>query len=113
MEESDRSDERVLTEGFIEKIDKLTRSPSERASDIWIELDRGHLEISNWDVICFSVETLGLMSSEFPWLREAAIAVNKLVYKAHYFNHDRIIESDHKISDKVRGIMNIPRMTDG
>jgi len=116
MEQSDRVDKqsdqqrsRVITEELIDGIDKLTRSPSERASDIWTELDKGKNKITNWDVVCFSVETLGLMSSEFPWLREAAMAVSKLVYKAHYLNHERIVASDHEINPKDQ--MNIPRMS--
>lgn len=119
MEESDRVHKqpneqrgRVLTEEFIDGIDKITKSPSQRASDIWLALDKGHLGITNWDVVCFSIETLGLMSSEFPWLREAAMMVSKLVYKAHYLNHERIMASDHEISPKEQSAsMNIPRMT--
>ena len=111
MAESNRNDEsRALTADFIEKIDKLTKSPSERASFIWLALASGTSEkVTNWDLICFCVEVLGFMSSEFPWLREAAIMVNKLVYKAHYLNHDRIITSDHEIDFKKE--MNIPRVT--
>ncbi|KKM91111.1 hypothetical protein LCGC14_1231850 [marine sediment metagenome] len=111
MAESNRSNEsRALTADFVEKIDKLTKSPSERANFIWLVLADGAKEkITNWDLICFCIETLGFMSSEFPWLREAAIMVNKLVYKAHYLNHDRIIVSDHEIDLKKK--MNIPGMS--
>ncbi len=114
MAESNRNDEqRVLTEDFIAKIDKLTGSPSSRAESIWLMLSDQAAEnekITNWDLICFSVEILGLMSSEFPWLKEAAMAASKIVYKAHYLNHDRIIESDHSI-DFTKESMNIPRMS--
>jgi len=101
---------RVLTEEFIERIDNLTRSPSGRAELIWERLSIPTSKVSNWDLVCFSVETLGLMSSEFPWLREAAIAASHLVYKAHYLNHDRIIASEHEIALDDRK-MNIPKMT--
>ncbi len=113
MEESNREHEsRVLTEEFVAKIDKLTDSPSIRAGFIWETLARSKAqEITNWDLICFSVEILGLMSSEFPWLREGAKAVNGIVYKAHYLNHDRIIESDHGIDFKKASGMNIPKMS--
>ncbi len=114
MAESNRNDEqRVLTEDFIAKIDKLTLSPSKRAEVIWevLALSKAK-EITNWDLICFSVEILGLMSSEFPWLQEAAMAASKIVYKAHYLNHDRIIASDHSIDFKKES-MNIPRMSKG
>ena len=110
MDESSGGNEsRILTEEFVERIDRLAKSPSERARFIWFVLiDGANEKITNWDLICFCVETLGLMSSEFPWLREAAIGVSKLVYKAHYLNQDRIIASDHEINPKA---MNIPRMT--
>jgi len=112
MAESNRDDEqRVLTEDFIAKIDRLTDSPSKRAEFIWETLAKSKAqEITNWDLICFSVEILGLMSSEFPWLQEAAMAASKIVYKAHYLNHDRIIASDHSIDFKTTG-MNIPKMS--
>ena len=113
MVESNRNNEpRALTKEFIEKIDGLTRSPSQRADLIWNELSISTSKVSNWDLVCFCVETLGLMSSEFPWLREAAIAASHLVYKAHYLNHDRIITSEHEISLDDKG-MNIPKMTGG
>ncbi|KKL62052.1 hypothetical protein LCGC14_2189070 [marine sediment metagenome] len=113
MVESNRNNEpRALTKEFIEKVDALTRSPNARASFIWTELARTNSKITNWDLVCFCVEVLGLMSSEFPWLREAAIASSKLVYKAHYLNQDRIITSEHEISLDDKG-MNIPRMTGG
>ena len=109
MAEGNRSNEhRVLTEEFVEKIDKLTKSPSERAKFIWLVLaDGANEKVTNWDLICFCVETLGLLSSEFPWLKEAAVTASKIVYKAHYLNHDRIITSDHEINLKT---INIPRM---
>jgi len=111
MVEGNRMDEpRVLTEEFIAKIDKLTRSPSDRADLIWNKLSLSTSKVSNWDLICFCVEVLGLMSAEFPWLREAAVAASHLVYKAHYLNHDRIIDSEHEIALDSNG-MNIPRMT--
>lgn len=112
MVEGNRVDEqRVLTKEFIEKIDKLTNSPSIRAVVIWSRLNEPNGDkITNWDLICFCAETLGLMSSEFPWLREAAVAVSHLVYKAHYLNHDRIIASEHEIVADG-GEMKIPKMT--
>ena len=118
MDESNRGDEqRVLTEEFIEKVDKLTKSPSLRAKVVWNDLSIQTRRLSNWDLICFCAETLGLMSSEFPWLREAAIIINKIVYKAHYLNTDRIIASEHEISlegpSQAELRMNIPKMTGG
>lgn len=116
MDESGRGNEsRVLTEEFVERIDRLTKSPSDRARVLWNDLSIPTRRISNWDLVCFCVETLGLMSSEFPWLREAAMSASHLVYKAHYLNQDRIIASEHEISldgpSQAELRMNIPRMT--
>lgn len=110
MDKSDRTDQpRVITEEFIEKVDKLTKSPSERASDVWVKLAKENPKLTNWDLVCFCVETLGLISAEFPWLRQGAMMVSQIVYKAHYLNHDRIAESDHEIDVNS---MNVPRMTE-
>ncbi|HEC64536.1 MAG TPA: hypothetical protein ENI23_04510 [bacterium] len=114
MVESNRNDEpRALTEEFVKRIDALTQSPQQRAGIVWNILNSSHNKLSNWDLICFSVEILGLMSSEFPWLKEAAMMVSKIVHKAHYLNHDRIIDSEHEIvggSGSGSG-MNVPKMT--
>ena len=80
MEVGNRGNERrVLTEEFIEKIDNLTRSPSKRADLIWERLSLSTSKVSNWDLVCFCVEVLGLMSTEFPWLREASVAASHLI----------------------------------
>ena len=116
MAESDRGNEqRVLTEELVEKVDKLTKSPSLRARMLWNDLSIPTRRVSNWDLVCFCVETLGLMSSEFPWLTEAAKAASHLVFKAHYLNTDRIIANEHEIAleghSQAELRMNIPKMT--
>ncbi len=98
-----------LTETHIEQVDKMMPPPSERARIVWEAIQR-HSQvsyISNWDVVCFSVETLGLMSAEFPWLEQAAKQVSQLVYKAHYLNHDKIREHETEV---LR--IGIPRVDD-
>ena len=108
MAQSNRDNEsRELTEEFIEKIDRLTGSPSDRARVIWELLMQSDTKsITNWDLICFCVETLGFMSSEFPWLKEAAMTASKIVYKAHYLNHDKIIASE----TNLKPVITIPKM---
>ena len=111
-----------LTETHIEQVDKMMPPPSERARIVWEAIQR-HSQvsyISNWDVVCFSVETLGLMAAEFPWLQEAAKQVSMLVYKAHYLNHDKIREHETevmrtgipRVEDGKKSIMTIPKMTE-
>ena len=105
MAQGDRdneSRERELTEEFIAKIDKLTGSPSDRARSIWeLLMQSDTKKITNWDLICFCVETLGFMSSEFPWLKEAAMAASQIVYKAHYLNNDKIIASETNLKPTI------------
>ena len=113
-----------LTATHINQVDKMMPPPSERARIVWEAIQR-HSQvsyISNWDVVCFSVETLGLMSTEFPWLQEAAKQVSMLVYKAHYLNHDKIREHESEVimtgiprpednGKSTFDAMGIPRMT--
>ncbi len=113
MGESNNSNElnlnRELTATHIEQIDKMMPPPAERARIVWeaIQRDTSITYISNWDIVCFSVETLGLMSAEFPWLQEAAKQISGLVYRAHYLNHDKIREHETEV---VR--TGIPRVED-
>ncbi len=113
MGESNRSNERELnrelTEAHIEQIDKMMPPPAERARIVWeaIQKDTSITYISNWDIVCFSVETLGLMSAEFPWMKEAAIQISQLVYRAHYLNHDIIRQHETEV---IR--TGIPRVDD-
>lgn len=107
-----------LTETHIAQVDKMMPSPSERARMVWIELQNASSVsyISNWDLVCFSVEILGKFSQEFPWMKPAAKQINGLVYKAHYLNHDKIREHEVEItvkpeSDPEDKKMKIPKMT--
>jgi hypothetical protein len=125
MAESNGSNERELgrelTATHVEQIDKMMPSPSDRARMIWIELQKASSlsYISNWDLVCFSVEILGKFSTEFPWLQEAAKQASGLVYKAHYLNHDQIRQHEVEIigAPKVEDMvgkevsMFIPEMT--
>lgn len=103
-----------LTETHVEQVNKMMPSPSDRARMVWIELQRASTVsyISNWDIVCFSVEILGKFSAEFPWMQEAAKQINQLVYKAHYLNHDKIREHETEILVKPEEEgMKIPKMT--
>ena len=105
-----------LTATHIEMGDKMMPSPSGRARMVWIELQNASSVsyISNWDLVCFSVEILGKFSDEFPWMKEAAKQINGLVYKAHYLNHDKIKEHEVEITVNTKVDsegMTIPKMT--
>jgi len=90
-------------------------SPSKRANIVWemIQKSAQTTYLSNWDVVCFSVEILGKFSDEFLWMKEAAKQVNQLVYKAHYLNHDKIREHEQVVAGVAskESDLEIPKMT--
>lgn len=71
----------VLTEEWIKAIDEVSDSPSVRAQAVWQSLLPN---LTDWDIVCFCVETLGLMSERYSYLREPTKWLAGLVYKAHY-----------------------------
>ncbi len=117
MAESDESLEPrefdgTLTEEDIRRVDLKLDSPEVRAQKVW-DILLGKTSqgiITNWDVVCFSTETLGFFSTEFPWLKPVAILVAKTVYKAHYINWAKIMEHDTPVTMRTSK-MNIPRMS--
>jgi hypothetical protein len=82
---------RQLTEIVVEKVDAAVESPNNRALRIH-EILRNSIDSTgrtpnDWDMICFSVEFLGLMSHTYPWLEQVAKEASKLVYTAHYHGY--------------------------
>lgn len=84
MGESNKfAEKRVLTEELISKVDAVYDSPQTRASAIWDVIQKQG--VTDWDTVCFAAEALGLLSARYSYLTEAAKAVLRLVYHAHYF----------------------------
>lgn len=81
MVESDRRDKQAA----VSKIDSKYASPSERAAHIWNILRTEHPNLTNWDLICFSSEYLGTMSTMMEWLKKPVQELLRLVYTAHYY----------------------------
>jgi hypothetical protein len=103
-----------LTTTHIAQVDKFMPSPNKRAEIVWKMLQESAQTtyLSNWDVVCFSVEILGKFSQEFPWMKEAAKQINQLVYKAHYLNHDNIRQHEQVVAGVTQeSSMEIPKMT--
>lgn len=91
MAERDRKVERTaITEAHIAATDERVVSPSERAQYIWSCLKQEHPDLTDWDVMCFAGEYLGMMSSAYAWVEEPAKRVLGLIYTAHYMNPDQI-----------------------
>lgn len=84
MDESDSLPaKRVLTEELINRVDKWSDSPSVRASDVWARV--AGAGYTDWDIICFASEALGLLSERYPYLRAQTVTLSRLIYSAHYF----------------------------
>lgn len=75
--------ERERKSALIALVDAAHPPPELRARKVLDSL-RQDSSLDTWDVLCFCVEYLGMMSAVWPWLTEDAKRVAKLVYIAHY-----------------------------
>lgn len=64
--------------------DSIDLSPEDRAKHVFNLIKEKAPELTNWDLICFSANYLGMISGAFPWLEVPAKHICKLVYTAHY-----------------------------
>lgn len=92
MEESNSSSKRK------QEIENDPDSPDKRAYKVLDAIRKNSTGITDWDMICFSVEFLAMMHSVYPWLEGVARQATKLVYIAHY--NDRYSDSSSFGSDK-------------
>lgn len=67
----------------IKRVDETCESPQARAKRV-LEALKSHDNITTWDVLCFCVEYLGMMTPVWSWLGNEARTLNRLVYLAHY-----------------------------
>lgn len=94
MAQGDENDKRAArTREHIGTVDKQIASPSERAALVWNLLRSEHPDLTDWDLICFSTEYLGMMVQVHPWLEELAKKLAALVYTAHYLTPDTDVSS--------------------
>lgn len=71
-------------------VDKQFANPSTRAKEIWsiIQANPSLIEKTDWDILCFAVEFIGMMSQSWTWLEEDAKKLNRLLYTAHYLDRE-------------------------
>lgn len=81
MDESNADSER---EYRIDEIDARTDSPHVCAQRIWNILRQHAPNETNWDILCFAVEYIGMLVPECPWLEDVAKPLAVRVYTAHY-----------------------------
>jgi hypothetical protein len=72
--------------------DALIPSPEQRAKAIWNILNQREKKPTYWDLICFAVETLGSVVTEYPFLRAPVKHIIKYFYSIHYLQ-DTLMES--------------------
>ena len=88
----------------IKAVDSLTPSPEDRAQAVFSLLHSNFGSITDWDLLCFSVQFVAMLSERYPWLEQGARDLNGLVYTAHYMmsaEHDieTGIGSTHAVHD--------------
>src|SRR3954469_20742226 len=94
MASSDEDNQRAArTREHIRNVDNKVASPSVRAGLVWefLRIEQPHL--TDWDLICFAVEFLGMMTHTHPWLEEDVKSISKLVYTAHYLTPETDVTS--------------------
>jgi len=79
-----------ITEQLIAEVDKRVVSPDERANYIWQLLKKEHPDLTDWDVLCFAIEYIGMMHTVHSWLEFPAKHLTSLLYNAHYLNSEAI-----------------------
>lgn len=66
---------------LLKELEKDSNSPGKRALGVFGYLQNS--EFTDYDILCFSVEFIAMRSGEFPWLKENAKALIKLLYLMH------------------------------
>ena len=74
----------TITPEDMEKVDKKIPSPSVRAEKIYEIIKEHNPEVTNWDILCFAIQSIGLFGAEHPWLEIPAKHLNRMLYIAHY-----------------------------
>lgn len=73
----------------VSAIDAVTKSPEQRAQQVFNTIRDVNANFTNWDLLCFAGELLGLSVAAYTWLEKPAKETLKLLYSAHYFRgHD-------------------------
>ena len=69
---------------LIEKRDKESPSPEQRAVRIWSAINAMEPRPTLWDIVCFSCEALAALSTELDFLQPFTKRLVSIVYTAHY-----------------------------
>jgi hypothetical protein len=92
-------------EQLVERIDKQTLNPHERAQKVWILVqEKLGSVIDNWDIICFCSWYLSTMFPLLPDLEKYSKMLDVKVHQVHYqgdmWKDTNVIRPEHSSSKK-------------
>jgi len=90
VDEPSKKSLKELREELVARVDKTKSSPSQRAALVYKILLES--DLSNWDVVCFCAEYLGLMIETMPHIEKLAKELSQLIYTQHYLMEENILE---------------------
>lgn len=99
--ERDDGRSRKEIESRMEEIDKLIKSPKDRALLIYSIL-RENPSLTTWDVMCFCAEWMGQMTAVWDWLEEPAKAIAKSTYYIHYYRSEEVARAEVSLAGESK-----------
>lgn len=69
---------------LIKKRDAISPTPEQRAQELWSAIHTLNPRPTQWDIVCFCVESLAVVSSEYEFLKPIVARLVSVVYTAHY-----------------------------
>lgn len=69
---------------LMEERDKISPSPEQRATRLWSAIHTLKPRPTAWDIVCFCVESLAVVSTEHEFLKPIVARLVSVVYTAHY-----------------------------
>jgi hypothetical protein len=79
----------------IASVDLKCASPEQRAWSVYEYLKQSHF--TTWDILCFCVNWLGVMTAVWPWMESPVKVLSGLVHRAHYFFNDKVLGEEKKL----------------
>ena len=91
-------------EQLIKQRDAISPSPEQRATRLWSAIHRLEPRPTQWDIVCFCVESLAIVSSEIEFLKPIVARLVSIVYTAHYGTPEPWPSANDKFDDKRAAI---------
>src|SRR5689334_7783448 len=89
--------------------DKEIESPSSRAARVLGYIEFSYPELTQWDMICFCAEYLGMQSAALPAIEPETRKLLSLIYSMHYLTENPEIKVlDEKSATRPSSVSNAP-----